>query len=142
MPPVPADAVDRALAVRHLFRYIQNAKKPVVGLAPEGMDFPGGILGWPPPGSGRVIPADYQPGGLADFAPVGAYQEKGAFYLNFGALYRLEVVPGTLPLAGIVDKGIRCTVMPRRFSLSSYPNVCEVNLVNGLAVAQVWRDGS
>jgi hypothetical protein len=107
MPPVPADAIDRSVAVRHLFRYIHSAKKPVVGLAPEGMDYPGGILGWPPTGSGRMIQQIARQG--LGIAPVGAYEDQGVFYLRFGEAYRLES-PANLS-RGDLDKGTRCTVM-------------------------------
>ena len=47
--------LNAGLAVRRLFAYARSTPNPILGLAPEGMDLPGGILGWPPPGGGRVM---------------------------------------------------------------------------------------
>ena len=107
MPPAPEDAVERALAVRKLFGYIRKVDKPVVGLAPEGMDFPGGILGWPPPGSGRVI--EQLAGMGLTITPIGAYEENGTFCLRFGRSYRLENPPGASRAS--LDQVVRCSVM-------------------------------
>ena len=95
MPPDPADAAERGLAVRHLFAYARSTLNPILALAPEGMDMPGGILGWPPPGGGRVMLQLARNG--FNILPVGAYEGDGALCLSFGPSFRLEVPPGLPP---------------------------------------------
>src|SRR5512143_3017794 len=53
MPPRPRDVERRAAAVRRVLRYASSASEPVIGLAPEGGDQPGGRLSIPPSGAGR-----------------------------------------------------------------------------------------
>jgi hypothetical protein len=55
MPPDPAEAAARARAVRQALDYTQRSPAPVVGLAPEGRDFPGARLGAPASGVGRFL---------------------------------------------------------------------------------------
>ncbi len=56
MPPDPFQVEERALAVRRVMDFVNSTTSPVIiGLSPEGQDFPAGRLGWPPPGSGRFI---------------------------------------------------------------------------------------
>lgn len=94
MPPDPAEAEARATAVRRVLAYVRQTPQPIVGLVPEGRDFPGGVLGWPPPGVGRFI---LHLAGLGlDIAPIGVYEEDGALCLSFGPHYRPEV-PIRLP---------------------------------------------
>jgi len=64
-----------------------------LGLAPEGMDMPGGALHWPPEGAGRFL--SRLAGQGLPIVPVGCYKEAGEFCLHFGAAYRLEVWRGT-----------------------------------------------
>ncbi len=92
LPPIPADprqSEERAAAVRRLSAYARQAQQPMIGLAPEGRDFPGGQLGWPAPGAGRMM-LHLGRLGLV-ICPVGAYEEQGAVCLRFGPHYRLEV---------------------------------------------------
>lgn len=107
MPPRPGDVARRALAVRRLLTYARNHPTTVLGLAPEGMDMPGGRLSWPPAGAGRLIAS------LADLGfpitPVGAYEQDGAFWLHCGPTFRLQV-PLALP-AGEKDRFVARTVM-------------------------------
>ena len=53
---------------------------------------PGGILGWPPPGGGRMI-LQLARNGCA-ILPVGACEADGAFCLSFGPSFRLDLSPG------------------------------------------------
>jgi hypothetical protein len=92
MPPSEADAAARAQAVRALLAYARATRRPLIGLAPEGRDLPGGVLGPPPPGSGRFVLAL---AGLGlRIAPVGAYEQDGALCLSFGPAYALDVPAG------------------------------------------------
>jgi hypothetical protein len=89
MPPDPFQARERALAVRRVIKYINEAYPAVmIGLAPEGQDFTNGCLGWPPPGSGRFILHLGRKG--LSIVPVGIFEEDGCLILNFGPPYRLE----------------------------------------------------
>lgn len=107
MPPRPGDVTRRALAVRRLLTYARDHPAAVLGLAPEGMDMPGGQLSWPPAGAGRLIAS------LSDLGfpvtPVGAYEQCGAFWLHFGPAFRLQV-PAALP-AEEKDRFVARTVM-------------------------------
>jgi len=88
MPPRPQDVERRAHAVRQVLSFVKSTPNPILGLAPEGMDMPGGTLHWPPPGAGRFMAHLAQQG--LPFVPVGCYEEAGAFCLRFGAAYHLE----------------------------------------------------
>jgi hypothetical protein len=88
MPTVPDEAVDRALSIRNLHRHLRNQPLPILCLAPEGMDFPGGILGFPPDGMGKFINHVYKD--LKRILPVGVYEEDGKLILNFGRVYGME----------------------------------------------------
>jgi hypothetical protein len=92
MPPDPRDAVARAAAVRRVLAYARATPRPVVGLAPEGGDAPGGVLATPPSGVGRFM-LHLAARGLP-LAPVGGYESDGAFCLHFGPSYRLRLPPG------------------------------------------------
>jgi hypothetical protein len=89
MPPDPGDVTRRALAIRHLFQHLIHNPTCFVGLAPEGMDMPGGVLGWPPPGSGRMMLHLTRLG--MKVLPVGAYEENGVFTIRFGPAFLLHV---------------------------------------------------
>jgi 1-acyl-sn-glycerol-3-phosphate acyltransferase len=89
MPPDPYEAMARAQAVRAVISYAQKVDRPVIAMAPEGMDFPGGVLGSPPAGTGRFMLhlASLGMGVL----PVGAYEDPERFCIHFGTPYRLDV---------------------------------------------------
>ncbi len=89
MPPRPFEAAARAESVRDVLRFIRDTGRPVVGLAPEGGDAPGGVLAALPPGSGRLI-QHLSTLGLT-IIPIGAYESDGAFCIHFGAPYSLQV---------------------------------------------------
>jgi hypothetical protein len=88
MPPSPAEASQRAHAVRQVLAYASRNAHPVVGLAPEGADTPGGVLGKPPPGVGRfiVLLSEYCP----QILPVGVWKDNGQIRLKFGEPYQLS----------------------------------------------------
>jgi 1-acyl-sn-glycerol-3-phosphate acyltransferase len=92
MPPRSHEVADRARSVREVLAYARQEPMPLVSLAPEGGDQPGGLLNMPPSGAGRFILH------LADLglkiAPVGAYEANGALCLRFGPSYRLSVSTG------------------------------------------------
>ena len=51
-------------------------------MAPEGRDFPKGVLGWPPPGTKRLL---VQLGRFVDhFVHVGVYEGNDQLVINFG----------------------------------------------------------
>jgi hypothetical protein len=81
MPPRARDVVQRADSVRRILR-AASAARPPMAMAPEGMDSPDGRLMRPPAGAGRflalLIDAGYT------LVPVGVFEEKDAFCLNFG----------------------------------------------------------
>jgi hypothetical protein len=92
MPPNPAEVEKRADAVRHALGYAMQSPTPVVGIAPEGRDMPGGVLGELPPGVGRFI---YRLGHYCRrVVPVGVWKENGRINLVFGKPYTLEVPTG------------------------------------------------
>ncbi len=90
MPPRPRDVAARAAAVRRVLRYAAAAgSQPIIGLAPEGGDQPGGHLSMPPAGAGRFC---LLLGGAGlRFLPVGVYEQDGRFLLSFGEPYVLQV---------------------------------------------------
>ncbi len=89
MPPDPHETMARAQAVRAVISYAQESDRPVIGMAPEGMDFPGGVLGSPPTGAGRFMLHLTSLG--MEILPVGAYETAESFCIHFGPQYRLEV---------------------------------------------------
>ena len=93
MPPRPQDTVARAEAVRQVLSYVRQHPDPMVGIAPEGSDSPGGVLAMPPSGVGRFIYHMAKMG--LRIVPVGAYEDSGYFCLNFGQDYEL-VAPANL----------------------------------------------
>ena len=55
MPPDPREVTDRAMAVRSLMALARQNLPIAIGMAPEGRDFPGAVLGIPPSGMGRLL---------------------------------------------------------------------------------------
>ncbi|MBC8506129.1 MAG: 1-acyl-sn-glycerol-3-phosphate acyltransferase [Anaerolineales bacterium] len=92
MPPKPEETESRAKAVRQALRYARQSPAPVIGLALEGRDHPGGILAPPPPGAGRFV------GKLAShckrIVPIGVYEDKESLCVNFGPSSKLKIPPG------------------------------------------------
>ncbi|HUS96411.1 MAG TPA: hypothetical protein VMX97_06715 [Hyphomicrobiaceae bacterium] len=91
MPPDPHDVMARTLAVRRVLAYASATSSPLIGLAPEGGDAPGGVLQAPPSGTGRFM-AHLARLGLK-IVPVGGFEADGAFCLRFGPAYSLETLP-------------------------------------------------
>lgn len=92
MPPDPADTEKRAMAVRQVLRYARLTSNPVIGMAPEGGDHPGGVLGRLPPGVGRFMHLLSQ--SCQNVIPVGVWTAEGRINLKFGSPYQLEIPPG------------------------------------------------
>jgi hypothetical protein len=92
MPPMPPRAKDveaRASSVRAVLEYVRHADNPILGLAPEGYDPPGGLLTRPASGSGRFGLLLSNAG--LEFIPVGAYEADGVFTIHFGEAYELQI---------------------------------------------------
>jgi hypothetical protein len=108
MPPRESDTAARAAAVRRLLRRAR-AGKPSIGMAPEGMDSPGGRLMRPPSGAGRLIAhlaeAGYTP------LPVGVYEEGDAFHVRFGTEFTIP--PAAARSADTRDREIGALVMEK-----------------------------
>ncbi len=92
MPPDPLETEARAAAVLRVMRYARQSIQPVVGMAPEGRDIPGGVLGSLPSGAGRFMLLLSQSCPLV--LPVGVWKEGGTSYVKFGNPYRLSVPKG------------------------------------------------
>lgn len=90
IPPRPHETLARARAVRQALEYARRTPQAVIGLAPEGGDSPGAVLGTPPSGVGRFISHLAEQG--LHILPVGVYEAGGCFCLRFGLLYDLELV--------------------------------------------------
>jgi hypothetical protein len=91
MPPMPPRAKDveaRASAVRAVLEYVRHADTPILGLAPEGHDPPGGVLTRPASGLGRF--GLLLSNACLKFIPVGAYEVDGVFTIHFGDGYELS----------------------------------------------------
>jgi hypothetical protein len=87
LPPNPADQQARTAAIREVFTYIKDDPFSLVAFAPEGRDFPGGVLGMPPAGSGKFLLELSRRLGMV--YPVGIFEEGGALHLRFGAPFDL-----------------------------------------------------
>ena len=122
MPPDPAESQARAASVRQVLEQARSNPKKVIGLSPEGGDFPGGALGWPPHGVGRFIYQFTRQG--YKILPVGIYEEDGTLFVRLGSLYPLsephshangEINPDTFRLVSQrqVDLLLRRTIMRR-----------------------------
>ncbi len=105
MPPRPRQTAERAWGVRQVLRHVARAEQPVVGLAPEGGDAPGGVLQRPPPGVGRFI-THLAAAGLG-IVPIGVYESASQLCVSFGPRYELPAVRGT---AGALDRQVAETV--------------------------------
>lgn len=89
MPPRPHEVRERAAAIRQVLAYARRTSQPVIGLAPEGRDYPGGILGPAPAGAGRflalLVPL------CGNIHPVGIFEEEDRLCLRLGEPYRLDL---------------------------------------------------
>jgi hypothetical protein len=100
VPPYSADVQGRARSVRRALEYARSTPDPVIGLAPEGQNFPGGVLGAPPSGLGRFVAL------LASacrvILPAGICEDGEQLCLRFGEPYALEI-PADLPHSRLDD---------------------------------------
>jgi hypothetical protein len=90
MPPMPPSASEsqaRAESIRHVMNYIRRTPRAVVGLAPEGREYAGGILGDPPPGTGRFMLQMARQG--LTFVPAAIYEQDSSLHVSFGPPYSL-----------------------------------------------------
>jgi len=92
MPPRPSEAQARARAVRQVLAVAKRHPPPVLALAPEGQDTPGGGLAPPPAGAGRFLLLLVQLG--YPIYPLGVFEADGHLCLSFGAPFRLKIPPG------------------------------------------------
>ena len=92
MPPRPSEVQARARAVRQVLAVAKSQPPPVLALAPEGQDTPGGRLIRPSAGAGRFLILLAQLG--YPFYPLGVFESGGSLCLSFGPAYTLEVPPG------------------------------------------------
>jgi len=92
MPPDPNQTENRAVSIRRALRYARRSVDPVIAMAPEGRDLPGGILGPPPPGVGRFIAHLVKR--CHRIVPIGIYEEGGRLCLSFGPAFEPGPPPG------------------------------------------------
>lgn len=89
MPPRRKDVEARAHAVREVLSFAERTKNPVICLAPEGADMPGGRLTYPPSGAGRFM-LQLAGKGLK-VIPVGVWEQDGCLCVRFGPPFELSV---------------------------------------------------
>jgi len=98
MPPNPQQVAWRAKSVRQVLRYVRDelshaeGPAPLIGLAPEGGDMPGGVVSMPPSGTGRFIEQLARMG--LQIAPVAVFIDEGGMAVNFGPPYWLDLPTG------------------------------------------------
>ena len=92
MPPVPGDSAERALSIRRLLHRMRADKDAIVCVAPEGMDFPGGELGVPHPGTGKLLLQIANT--TRQVLPVGVFEVDGRLVIRFGKPYVLTLSDG------------------------------------------------
>jgi 1-acyl-sn-glycerol-3-phosphate acyltransferase len=90
--PYSNEVEGRARAVRRALEHARRAPQPVIGLAPEGRNHPGAVLGPLPTGVGRFI-ARLAPH-CQVLLPVGVFELDNHLCVQFGAPYRLELPNG------------------------------------------------
>jgi hypothetical protein len=93
MPPREKDVSARAQSVRQVLSYVEQTQNPVICLAPEGGDMPGGKLAYPPPGAGRFMLR--LAGKEMKVVPIGIWEEDGRLCINFGPGFELSIPSGT-----------------------------------------------
>jgi hypothetical protein len=109
MPPDPSQVGQRVTAMRAVLRYAGCTPGAAIGMAPEGGDRPGGVLGGLYPGVGRFMYLISQ--ACPNVLPVGVWKEHGRMMVNFGSPYRLDIQPGSS--AGKIDRQVGGLVMQR-----------------------------
>ncbi len=109
MPPNPEEAMQRALAMRAVLKYASRTPGGVIGMAPEGGDRPGGVLGKLYPGVGRFLHSISRT--CPNIIPVGVWKEQGRIHVNFGRPYQLDIDPGLSTQE--LDQQVESQVMQR-----------------------------
>jgi 1-acyl-sn-glycerol-3-phosphate acyltransferase len=89
MPPREKDVDARARSVREVLSFAERTQNPVICLAPEGADMPGGRLTYPPSGAGRFM-LQLAGKGLK-VIPIGIWEQDGCLCVSFGPAYDLSV---------------------------------------------------
>jgi 1-acyl-sn-glycerol-3-phosphate acyltransferase len=89
MPPDPREVTDRAMAVRSLMALARLNLPIAIGLAPEGQDFPGAVLGSPPSGTGRLLEQLFKT--ILQVIPVGVYEENDQQVIHLGRPFLLKL---------------------------------------------------
>lgn len=89
MPPDPRETFDRAMAVRSLMALACQNLPIAIGMAPEGQDFPGAVLGWPPAGTGRLLEQLFK--NINNVIPVGVYAENDLQVVHFGKPISIKI---------------------------------------------------
>lgn len=100
MPPRQHESAARARAVRQILATARRNPAPLLAIAPEGQDPPGGVLMRPPPGVGRMLARLAQSGCL--FYPLGIYEQDGEVVTNFGPGFQLCLQEGLRP--DVIDR--------------------------------------
>lgn len=89
MPPRPGDVAERAASVRTSLSWLENKTDPILILAPEGADQPGGRLSRPPSGAGRFISLLAARG--MEILPAAGWEQADCLCVRFGRPYSLNV---------------------------------------------------
>jgi len=95
MPPRPQDVEARATAVRSILGFVDRTPQPIVGLAPEGADAPGGVLQPLWPGAGRFL-LHLAERGLR-FLPIGVFEHDDRLCLQIGEPFTIHRPAATAP---------------------------------------------
>jgi len=88
MPPAKEELMVRMLSIRKLIGILENQPDPILCIAPEGRDTPGGKLASPFPGTGKLVLQLNQI--LKQVLPVGVYEKDGKLHIHFGEVYFLN----------------------------------------------------
>jgi hypothetical protein len=95
MPPRPHETAARARAVRQILATARRNPAPLLAIAPEGQDPPGGVLMRPHPGTGRMLFRLAQSG--CRFYPLGIYEQDEYIVTGFGPGFHLSLPEGLGP---------------------------------------------
>ena len=95
MPPRPQDVEARAAAVRRILTLVDRRPPPILGLAPEGGDAPGGVLQPLWPGAGRFLHHLARRG--LSFIPIGVFEKDDRLCLRIGPPFSLAHPTGSTP---------------------------------------------
>lgn len=99
----------RTAGVRAVLHAVQQNPSIILGLTPEGMDFPGGQIGTPPPGAGKFMLHLNRMG--LPILPVAVSEIDQKLTIRFGKKFDLDLPPD-IPAAEI-DPFVSRSVMDR-----------------------------